>query len=571
MTGRISALFLLALAAPLPAQATTVIVPDDFPTIQQAIDSGADEVQVKEGDYPEDLRITRVLRLVPAPWTNPAPHLAVPTVRSLEVSGPTNFDLPFISGFHVTGACRPAGTACFEACQFDSGLHALPMTADFNFLYMRGCVVHGEVIVHAYSSELVGNTIIAGGLWVWAEGYSIISHNYIVGPAEKGIDVSGGAAGFNIVGNHVVGTRIGITRAFTNGTFLTGNVVERCSETGYLLGTRASAVCRHNTARDCGGDGFYMTPYGITALDSNLVVNAGQVGFHIAVGFLASFQGNTVRRAGAQGVFFDNANVSLFSHNAVVHARSDGIVVNDNGERIESNVTGHCGGRGLVVIQESATHVYLFNNTSYLNHDAGFYIQSGHYWRDTSTDSIAGNIAFANGTFGLDWHGEREPHIACNDWCGNPKGAISGVPIGASDLTVDPDLCNPTADDAFLREGSPLLDAPGCGLIGALGMGCTGPVGVVPVQAQSRFAMTVSPVPASGAIRFSWAATSATTALSIFDVSGARVWEAKLDRGTTGVEWKAVDRVGHRVPPGVYYAEVRSAGQIARGRAVIGR
>ena len=47
-----------------PAHATSVLVPDDYATIQQAIDSGADTVVVREGRYEEDLVATGDLTLL---------------------------------------------------------------------------------------------------------------------------------------------------------------------------------------------------------------------------------------------------------------------------------------------------------------------------------------------------------------------------------------------------------------------------------------------------------------------------------------------------------------------------
>src|SRR5437016_4102285 len=52
LLGKALAAGLLVLAA-APAAAVTVIVPDDWPTIQQAIDSGADTVLVRDGNYAE--------------------------------------------------------------------------------------------------------------------------------------------------------------------------------------------------------------------------------------------------------------------------------------------------------------------------------------------------------------------------------------------------------------------------------------------------------------------------------------------------------------------------------------
>jgi hypothetical protein len=62
--------------------------------------------------------------------------------------------------------------------------------------------------------------------------------------------------------------------------------------------------------------------------------------------------------------------------------------------------------------------------------------------------------------------------MGCNDWFGNDSGAVHGIAPSQNDLALDPRFCDVVGDDVRLAANSPLLDAPGCGLIGALGQGC---------------------------------------------------------------------------------------------------
>lgn len=60
------------------AGAGTAIVPDDFPTIQQAIDSGVFEVLVRPGVYPETLVIARAMNVKGyVPYGSPVDSLPV--------------------------------------------------------------------------------------------------------------------------------------------------------------------------------------------------------------------------------------------------------------------------------------------------------------------------------------------------------------------------------------------------------------------------------------------------------------------------------------------------------------
>jgi len=64
------------------------------------------------------------------------------------------------------------------------------------------------------------------------------------------------------------------------------------------------------------------------------------------------------------------------------------------------------------------------------------------------------------------------PVLSCNDWFGNDSSGVAGIAPSPDDLGLDPSFCNPDSGDVHLMAGSPLIDAPGCGLIGALGQGC---------------------------------------------------------------------------------------------------
>jgi nitrous oxidase accessory protein NosD len=60
----------------------------------------------------------------------------------------------------------------------------------------------------------------------------------------------------------------------------------------------------------------------------------------------------------------------------------------------------------------------------------------------------------------------------CNIVWGNPQGDYFGVTPGPNSLSVDPMFCDEENCDLSLSGSSPALDADGCGLIGALTVGC---------------------------------------------------------------------------------------------------
>src|SRR4029079_16635012 len=83
--------------------------------------------------------------------------------------------------------------------------------------------------------------------------------------------------------------------------------------------------------------------------------------------------------------------------------------------------------------------------------------------------SCSNSIAFRNRGFGMVASGSGSTTSSCNDWCENTLGATDGVDPGPSELFVDPLFCDVSQNDVHLQIGSPLANAAGCGLIGALG------------------------------------------------------------------------------------------------------
>jgi len=85
------------------------------------------------------------------------------------------------------------------------------------------------------------------------------------------------------------------------------------------------------------------------------------------------------------------------------------------------------------------------------------------------------NIFFGNSRYGIEDQQVFEMTFGCNDWFGNHLGTTHNQPIDVTDLMVDPMFCNAREDSVTLSHTSPVLDASGCGLIGALGEGCVEP------------------------------------------------------------------------------------------------
>jgi PKD repeat protein len=67
---------------------------------------------------------------------------------------------------------------------------------------------------------------------------------------------------------------------------------------------------------------------------------------------------------------------------------------------------------------------------------------------------------------------EAAPIISCSDVWGNATGNHLCGADGGGNFVANPLFCDPVLYDLALRQGSPCLDRPGCGLVGALGQAC---------------------------------------------------------------------------------------------------
>ncbi len=149
--------------------------------------------------------------------------------------------------------------------------------------------------------------------------------------------------------------------------------------------------------------------------------------------------------------------------------------------------------------------------------------------------------------------------VSCTDIFANAGGdwddCIAGQGGANGNFSLDPDFCEPEVGDFALAPASPCAPAhspPGCGLIGALAVGCATDVaaGEAPPAMDQ---LVVSPNPVRWAAEFALAGAGPRI-LEIYDAQGRLV-----DRLTgSGGRW--VWTPGTAVPAGVYFARLGGDG-----------
>jgi len=148
------------------------------------------------------------------------------------------------------------------------------------------------------------------------------------------------------------------------------------------------------------------------------------------------------------------------------------------------NHSSHQGGGALVSTASTAT---LMSNTIALNRaDQG---GGNLYCGGGSTLILQRNILSHSPSEGLvrdNSSGVNTITLSCNDVSNNAGGNYSGMPdpTGTNgNFSLDPSYCDLLALDVHLASTSPCTAAnspAGCGLVGALDIGCDGPVRTEP-------------------------------------------------------------------------------------------
>ena len=170
----------------------------------------------------------------------------------------------------------------------------------------------------------------------------------------------------------------------------------------------------------------------------------------------------------------------------------------------------------------------------------------------------------------------------CNDVVGNSGSDYSGMadPTGTDgNISVDPEFCDQAAADFNLGDGSPCSEAGsgGCGLIGALGGGCSGSLVPVPdiedgipvaFKVEQNFPNPFNP---STTIRFALPG-AAHTQVMIFDLAGRKVKtlvDDLLPAQSHEAVWMGKDDAGRTVSAGVYFYRVTSGDHRSVGRMAL--
>jgi len=567
------------------SHATSVIVPDDFATVQGAIDSGADSVLVRDGTYDEHVSIDHGLSLLAFDASDPSDPSSLPRVKSLTFKPPALSGLATVRGMTSGGEVvlmnqlpGPELEVQMETCRLEAGI-VQPSVIEAGALTVLGSMILANVEVSCRRVELSQNDLNGAGIHATHVERGTYRSNDISAPPGVGINVNGDPD-LEVERNTIKGATDGVLVTSPFGSLIRENEIIDCSgtairtleppqpmpshapKTEFALapvpqGTSVVTIDQ-NTIQDCRGHGIDILSHGgVFVVEKNTIEKVGRSGIHATGWAYMHVHGNGVTGPGGPGVWLQmDAFGEGVGENRILGGGADGMLL-EAGTAAFRNVIGRCRGNGIRIFSGSAG-----GNTTYLNDGSGVSVGG--------ESESHNNIGFGNLRFGLDVDPGQVAHLSCNDWFGNLAGPTGGIAPDPSDRFDHPLFCDLPNDNVYLSSISPILDAPGCGLIGALGEGCNAPAGIPMVPAGAR-SLEASPRPARANVRFAWSPLAHPARLEVYDVAGALRWSAPLPAGASRAEWTGTNRDGSRASAGLYYARIVGGHERLETRVVIVR
>ncbi len=328
--------------SPVHAESKTIIVPDDYPTINAAIShaSSGDTILIRNGTYTEQtLEVNKSL-----------------TITSEYVNGAKISLHPPLVPVGVPGG----GTIMV----YD---HPIRLYADD--VTFSGCNVTsdgGDILANGNRIQIVNNTMSTGriGISVYISG----NESQVIGNTLVGVHVTG--SNNTVRDNHV-------PRITSAGSF--NFIINNDSGSMALIGSR-NLVDGNSFVENGGGVGIWIIDAYYNTITNNIEVG-GNVG--IAIGYANPggsyniFAGNTVEQACLYGILVGNGSGNVFYGNRVANNSGSGLALGGGHLEAENNLFFHN-------IFENNTQ--NFGGRGNMNYSNSFDNEAeGNYWDDYLT------------------------------------------------------------------------------------------------------------------------------------------------------------------------------------------
>jgi len=289
--------------------ATTIVVPDDYPTIQQAVDnaSDSDTIFVRSGTYPENIRIDKDLTLEGEDRDTTA------------IDGEGSGDCIRISSADVNISeftIKNAGSG-------NDGVYAYSSNLNLNNATISNC---GDDAINFYSGksltlrdsifENCGGGLIYDYYGGYVTGNATIERNIIRDNSGSGLEIRISSGKSVINDNQIINS----TGTSSDGIYCSSNEV----------------TMENNTVKNSGADGIYLSA-GNAALTNTSIDTAGNDGLHAYCQNLTINPPFTIKSARRYGIFayktglnLNNATISNCGNDAICFRDGKSLTLRDS-------------------------------------------------------------------------------------------------------------------------------------------------------------------------------------------------------------------------------------------------
>lgn len=363
-----SSLLALALvaASATVAGATTRKVPQQFPTIQAAIDPSAagDTVLVSAGVYKENLDIVAALngltvrgigkvildaRPNGAAGTGPGMNIGVDDVRIENLTVRHGLGGMYGGGIVITGENARVKNVVVQSCE-KAGIHVTGTFARIENCRVLGCRDMGIVVVGNDATITKCQVRQCDGTGIDVTGDRVTISKCVVKNIEddSGIEVTGAQA--KIIGNTVLDPDGDAIDVAGNEFEIRGNTVRSGQDTsGIRVASGLNGVVTNNTCIDCHESGIEIV-FGasLNEISKNKVLRCGAEGDPgiLISGAFCNVFGNVVSESVSAGIHV-GGNFNIVDDNKISNTFSDGIFVQGSGTKLDGNVVKGCNAEGI--------------------------------------------------------------------------------------------------------------------------------------------------------------------------------------------------------------------------------
>ncbi|MDD2665424.1 MAG: NosD domain-containing protein [Methanocellales archaeon] len=441
-----------------------IYVPDDYPTIQAAIDNAShgDTIIVRDGTYTENIVVDKRLTIESE---NGSDFTLVQAQNSNDHVFDVTADYVNLSGFTLIGATGviSAGIYLDEAnyCNISSNnvsnnYYGIRLSSSSNTL-SNNTASNNNYGIYLYSSRnntLSGNTMRDDGIGIWGGSVSDYNSHEIdtsnkvndkpvyywkdkVGgtvPAGAGQVILANSTGVTVSGQNVSDGSVGVLLAYSSGCTISNNTANSNNDNGIYLYFSSSNTLSSNNASN-NGDGIVLSSSSNNTISNNTANSNSDYGIYLYSSSNNTLSNNTASNNG-YGIWlilFSNDNTIsnntansnsyygiwlILSYNNTIsnNTASDndyGIYLYYLGKNAISNNTASDNDYGIYL--EFSSNNTISNNTASDN-DYGIYLYS------SSNNTISNNTASDN-DYGIYLYISSNSNTIYNNYLNNTNNA----------------------------------------------------------------------------------------------------------------------------------------------------